>query len=239
VLRSHILDRVKALRPWFHAIDLGDGITTKDLKDPSNLNAYHNNPVPLWDAIKDTIPANLYGKKVLDVGCNAGFFSFELHKRGARVVGIDTDQEVAPLASFIEQAQFCSQVLKADIRFYQRSLFDMPETERFDMILFLGVFYHIENFCDALEKLNRLCVPGGLLAFESEISAKSGTFYDDKEYHGDPSTFFVPSANVLDTLLVEHGFRIHTKRVVLGSIKRGRYYLLCSREEPRSGDGVK
>jgi SAM-dependent methyltransferase len=90
--RDEILIRIRELRPWFHNVPLGDGIFTKDLNDPSNSFPGQNIPWFTWDRIKSVIPSRLTGWQVLDVGCNAGFYSFMMRERGAHVVGIDIDQ---------------------------------------------------------------------------------------------------------------------------------------------------
>ncbi|HZP42840.1 MAG TPA: DUF1698 domain-containing protein [Candidatus Binatia bacterium] len=221
--RAEILARIRELRPWFQNVPLGDGIFTKDLDDPTNSFPGQNIPWGLWERIKKVIPARLTGLRVLDVGCNAGFYSFRMRERGADVVGIDIDQGTS--GSFVAQARFCNEVLAAGVEFRHQDLFDVPETSPFDLILFLGVFYHVPNFCDALVKLRALTHPGGWIAVESQVSTPSLTCYDGKGFRGDPTTFFVPSPAVLRTLLMEHGFRVK-KEVV---ISEERHFFFCRR----------
>ena len=118
--RDEILRRTRDLRPWFQNICLGDGIWTKDLTDESNFFPGVDVPTPLWRMIEDFIPPRLTGMSALDVGCNAGFFSFELAKRGASVLGINIDQGTP--ASFIRQAEFCNQILKLEVQFRKENL---------------------------------------------------------------------------------------------------------------------
>src|SRR5919204_3541158 len=84
--RRDIEERVRALGDWFHNLDLAGVRTAPD----HFLGDY---PRDFWRCIENTIPWDLRGKTVLDVGCNAGFFSIEMKRRGAdRVLGIDSDE---------------------------------------------------------------------------------------------------------------------------------------------------
>ena len=77
---------VSALAPWFHNIDLGHGVHTA----PEHFLGDY--PRFKYARFADALPADLTGKTVLDIGCNAGFYSVEMAKRGAaRVLGIDSD----------------------------------------------------------------------------------------------------------------------------------------------------
>ena len=80
-----IRQRIRDLAPWFHNIDLG-GVHTA----PEHF--LGNYPEDHWRTFEHALPVDLSGRTVLDVGCNAGFFSIKMKQRGAdRVVGIDFD----------------------------------------------------------------------------------------------------------------------------------------------------
>ncbi|MBD0274501.1 MAG: DUF1698 domain-containing protein, partial [Acetobacteraceae bacterium] len=82
---DEIRRRAAALGDWFHNIDLGGVRTAPD----HFLGDY---PAVKWRAFADAVPADLSGKTVLDIGCNGGFYSIEMKKRGAsRVLGVDFD----------------------------------------------------------------------------------------------------------------------------------------------------
>src|SRR4051812_39599687 len=83
--REEIEAKARALGEWFHNIDLG-GISTA----PNHFLGDY--PRVKWNRFAHSIPADLSGKTVLDIGCNGGFYSIEMKRRGAaRVVGIDFD----------------------------------------------------------------------------------------------------------------------------------------------------
>jgi Protein of unknown function (DUF1698) len=85
-----LLARIRALDPWFHDIDLGPELKTK-LGPCADEPLDH--PRPTWELLKPHLPQDLSGQSVLDVGCNAGFYSFETKRLGAiRVLGIDAQR---------------------------------------------------------------------------------------------------------------------------------------------------
>src|SRR5215208_1370280 len=149
--------RIRALGPWFHNMTIGGVQTAPDhfLGDYPSLK---------WRQFAHSIPADLTGCSVLDVGCNAGFYSFEMKRRGAaRVVGIDWDE------AYLAQARFAAEIEGADIEFRQMSVYDVASLEeRFDIVLFMGVLYHLRHPLLALDLLYEHAV-GDLLVFQSML----------------------------------------------------------------------
>jgi tRNA (mo5U34)-methyltransferase len=93
-----------------------------------------------WDEIKSSIPKDLNGWTALDIGCNAGFYSFELAKRGANVLGIDLDPH------YLKQAKWAAKEMGLDgkVKFKQMQVYDLANLRRsFDLVIFMGVFYHL------------------------------------------------------------------------------------------------
>src|SRR4051812_5203648 len=130
--REEIRQRVDALGPWFHNLDL-NGVPTA----PSHfLGDYPN---VKWRRFSGIIPDRLEGKTVLDIGCNAGFYAMEMKRRGAeRVLGLDTDDE------YLAQARFAAEVNGLRIEFRKMSAYDVGQLrEKFDLVIFMGVLYHL------------------------------------------------------------------------------------------------
>lgn len=133
-------DAAAALGPWFHNIDLGGVMTAPD----HFLGDY---PAVKWRRFSHSIPTDLTGKTVLDIGCNAGFYSIQMKLRGAaRVFAIDIDPD------YLRQARFAAQTIGVKIEFAEMSAYDLGSLgERFDIVLFLGVLYHLRHPLLALD----------------------------------------------------------------------------------------
>src|SRR5256714_12312166 len=138
-----IQQRVRELGDWFHNLNLR-GVNTA----PTHfLGDYPN---VKWRNFAHAIPADLHGKTVLDIGCNAGFYSIEMKRRGAdRVVGIDFDD------AYLAQARFAAEVHELEIEFRQLSVYDVSQLrEKFDVVLFMGVLYHLRHPLLALDLIH-------------------------------------------------------------------------------------
>ena len=150
--------RVDALAPWFHNMDLGGGLWTA----PEHFLGDY--PGFKFRRFADALPADLGGKSVLDIGCNAGFYSMEMARRGAaRVVGIDSD------ARYLAQGRLAAETLgfAERIEFRELSVYDVGALgERFDLVIFMGVFYHLRHPLLALD-LIRAHVAGDMMLFQT------------------------------------------------------------------------
>jgi tRNA (mo5U34)-methyltransferase len=167
--------RVEALAPWFHNIDLGDGLTTA----PEHFLGDY--PSFKFKRFAEAIPADLTGKSVLDIGCNAGFYSVEMKRRGAaRVVGIDSDER------YLAQARLATEALGFDgIEFRNLSVYDVAALgEKFDLVIFMGVLYHLRHPLLALD-LIREHVAGDLLLFQTMQQGSKEVYPvpDDHPFH--------------------------------------------------------
>ncbi len=176
--REEVARRVSALAPWFHNLDLG-GVRTA----PEHFLGDY--PGIVWRLLGPALPADLTGKTVLDVGCNAGFFSLELKRRGAaRVVGIDSDPR------YLAQARLASEVTGLALELRELSVFDVARLgERFDVVLFMGVLYHLRHPLLALDLLRAHAV-GELLVFQSMIRGSQGRFPVDADYPFEETAVF-------------------------------------------------
>jgi tRNA (mo5U34)-methyltransferase len=119
-------------------------------------------PAVKWRRFAGAIPADLSGRTVLDIGCNGGFYSLEMKRRGAaRVVAVDYDED------YLRQARFAAQATGLDIEIRNLSVYDVAALgERFDLVLFLGVLYHLRHPLLALD-LIREHVVGDLFVCQS------------------------------------------------------------------------
>ena len=137
---AEIRARLATLGEWFHDMDLG-GVRTA----PNHF--LYDYPAQKWRWFQHAIPADLTGKTVLDIGCNGGFYSIQMKRRGAeRVLGVDFDER------YLEQARFAAEVTGLDIEFRRLSVYDLALLrETFDVVLFMGVLYHLRHPLLALD----------------------------------------------------------------------------------------
>lgn len=126
---------IAELGPWFHNLHLPDGTQTA----PDHFLG-GDFPANKWRVIAPHIPEDLRGWRALDIGCNAGFYTFELARRGAEVTAIDIDER------FLAQARWAAAQygLEDRITFHRMQIYDLARLdERFDIVWFMGVFYHL------------------------------------------------------------------------------------------------
>ncbi len=138
---------ISDLRPWFHNLHLPDGSQTA----PDHV--LGDFPTYKWQEIACHLPLDLHGWEALDIGCNAGFYSFELARRGARVTAIDSNPH------YLAQARWAAgrYGLENRIEFRQMQVYELAACrESFDLILFLGVFYHLRYPLLGLDIVSRL-----------------------------------------------------------------------------------
>jgi tRNA (mo5U34)-methyltransferase len=133
------------LKPWHHLIDV-HGVPTKT--EPA-WGEYLEHPRRLWAEVSELLP-DLRGKRVLDVGCNDGFFLFACRQLGAEhVVGIE------PHEHFFNHAVLVNQLLDLGrITIRQMTAYDVgDELGRFDVTLALGLIYHLKSPLLFLERV--------------------------------------------------------------------------------------
>ncbi len=211
--------RVRELGEWFHNIDLC-GVKTA----PQHFLGDY--PMVKWRRFADALPADLRGSTVLDIGCNAGFYSIEMKRRGAdRVVAIDSDRD------YLDQARFAAEVSGVELEFHELSVYHVATLrERFDLVLFLGVFYHLRHPLLALDLIHEH-VARDLLVFQSmqrgsaeielleqdypfseiEVFDRPGfpkLHFIERRYAGDPTNWWAPNRACSEALLRSAGFAI-------------------------------
>ncbi|MCC9135509.1 TIGR04290 family methyltransferase [Pontibacter silvestris] len=129
-----IQQEIEQLGPWFHNLHLPGGEQTAPNHRLGNFPSFK------WQELENSIPTDLSGWNVLDIGCNAGFYSIELAKRGANVLGIDVDPH------YLTQAMWAAKQFGLDdkIEFKQMQVYDVARLDRqFDLIWYMGVLYHL------------------------------------------------------------------------------------------------
>ena len=203
--REHLVEQVEAFR-WFHRIDLGQGVITPGENDtPSTLKRVR-------------LPERLDGKSVLDIGAWDGFFSFEAERRGARqVVAVDPECWREPAwgdRGWGTRGPFdlALSALESQVEPIDIDLLDIsPQTLGIlDVVLFLGVFYHLPDPWSYLRAAASVC--SDLLIVEThadmlDFGRPAMAFYPVGEVDGDPSNWWGPNVTALAGMLSQSGFR--------------------------------
>ncbi len=206
------------LDPWFHNIHLPNGVET------APHHPFGDFPAFKWEAIAPHLPADLKGWSVLDLGCNAGFYSFELAKRGAAVDAVDSDLH------YLKQGSWAAKKLGlADrVTFRQKQVYELAdEATSYDLVWFMGVFYHLRYPLLGLDilaqKTRQLMVFQSLsLGGEASSDLPENLLYEErhrlaapdwprmafieKRFAGDPTNWWVPGAATVEAMLRSSGF---------------------------------
>lgn len=213
---------ITTLGPWFHNLRLRGIQTAPD----HFLGDY---PEIKFAGFRDAIPADLSGKTVLDIGCNAGFYSLEMKRRGAaRVLGIDTDEH------YLRQARFAAEIEEADIEFQCMAVWDIAELEeKFDLVIFMGVLYHLRHPLLALDLIHEHVTRDWML-FQSmqrgsreiervaaDYDFNTQEFFDspgypkmhfvEHRYAHDETNWWVPNRACVEAMLRSSGFSIESQ----------------------------
>lgn len=217
--KDHVERRVRELGPWFHNMNLG-GVQTA----PEHFLGDY--PAVKFRNFAQAFPADMHGMTALDIGCNGGFYSLEMKRRGAdRVVAIDFDED------YLRQARFAAQVEGVEIEFRCLSIYHVEQLrERFDFVVFMGVLYHLRHPLLALDLLHQHVVRDQLLfqslmrgpAEVADVAAdysfdECGHFeqpgypklyFVEKQYSGDPTNWWIPNQACAEAMLRSAGFEI-------------------------------
>ncbi len=212
--------RIADLAPWFHDLKLPSGHRTAPDHPLGDFPAFK------WREIAAHVPADLRGMRALDIGCNAGFYAFELAARGADVLAVDLDEH------YLAQARWAAEQLDPDgrIEFRRMSVYDLVDVEeQFDLILFLGVLYHLRYPQLALDLvaqrargrliLQTLTMPGDAPAEvpdDLSIDARDAltrpgwprAAFIERSLAGDPTNWWAPDDACVQAMARSAGLRV-------------------------------
>jgi tRNA (mo5U34)-methyltransferase len=212
---------IDALGPWFHNLHLPGGVQT--LPDHFLGGDF---PRFKWLQIAGCLPPDLGGWRVLDVGCNAGFYSFELARRGASVLAIDSDER------YLAQARWAAAQLGLTqrVEFRRLDVYEIARVhEQFDLVWFMGVFYHLRYPLLALDLLARrtrqlmvfqtLTMPGDTVCEDTAdhpIEERAPLLdpgwpkmaFIEHRFSGDPTNWWVANHAGVAAMLRSSGLRV-------------------------------
>jgi tRNA (mo5U34)-methyltransferase len=195
-LRAEI-DRIK----WWHPIDLGGGIVTPGIDvTPARL-------------AEIEMPEDLSGLTVLDIGAWDGFFSFEAERRGAeRVLAVDSFCWDGGGWGTKRGFELARRALGSRVEDKWIEVLDLsPDTVGvFDVVLFLGILYHMKHPLLALERVASVTRRQLIMQTQVDMLALDRpaiAFYPGTELNGDPTNWCAPNPPALRAMLETVGFR--------------------------------
>jgi len=189
--------------PWFHHIDLGHGIVTpgQDAADPA------------WKLRFMQLPEDLSGKSVLDIGAWDGFFSFEADRRGASpVLAVDSYSWSGEGWGSKAGFNLARKVLHSQVEDRHLEVLELsPESVGlFDLVLFLGVLYHLRHPLLALEKVASVTKEMLIVSTQVDLLGlprPAMAFYPTTELNNDSTNWWAPNVACLEAMLKDVGFR--------------------------------
>jgi tRNA (mo5U34)-methyltransferase len=212
---------IGSLAPWFHNLHLPDGRQTAPDHPLGDFPAFK------WEQLEAHVPRDLTGWTALDIGCNAGFYSFELARRGAEVTALELD------GHYLRQAQWAAERFEVDVDFRQGSVYDLAGSdEQWDLVLFMGVLYHLRHPLLALDMvaavtrrllvLQTLTMPGGELAqppADLDIDERDALLAEtwpkmafiERKLAGDETNWWAPNGACVEAMARSAGLRIDAR----------------------------
>jgi len=222
-------EQIARLGPWFHNLHLPTGEQTAPNHPLGDFPRFK------WEQIRGLLPSDLSGTSALDVGCNAGFYSIELARLGATVTGIDIDDH------YLEQARWAAGEFGVADRIEYRKLtvYDLgrrnaPIRSEFDIVVFMGVLYHLRYPLLGLDLAASRLRRGGVMIFQTLTTPDSwvGSAPEDlpiterrrliapgwprmsfveRKLASDPTNWWVPNAACCEAMLRAAGMRIEAR----------------------------
>lgn len=213
-----ITKQIEQLGPWLQNIQTPDGEQT------ATEHFLGDFPSSKWQQISPYLPQDMSGMQVLDIGCNAGYYSFELARRGAQVTAFDIDDR------YLIQARRMAETLdlsdRIDFRcapIYQL----MYEPEVYDLVWFMGVMHHlrypmlaldiVRNCCRGSMVFQTMTLPGDTI-FETEANQHRQQrdimnhpgwpkmAFIEHQVANDPSNWWAPNHACVGAMLRAAGF---------------------------------
>lgn len=223
VNKKEILEQINKIK-WYHSFKLTDDIMTPGTcpVDPKHIFDFRYH-----------LDKDLSGKKILEIGTWDGPYAFELERRGADVTAVDIHH---PDRTGFNTAK---SILASNVRYVQSSIYDLPDkiNEQFDIVFFLGIFYHLKHPLLAFENIQKLLKDNGTLYYEGECfthyaEGKNKKVFNrilssiigmssvplalcyENDYKNKPN-WFIPNLACLKVWLCQAGFEIKEMRSIL------------------------
>jgi len=223
-----VRERIEALGPWFYEFDLGEHGRTASVLPPEILPIHQTRLDMVSGLVDEQFGERLPRIRCIDVGCHEGYYSVAMARKGMReVLGVDVRE------SNLEKARLVAEVFGLRNLVYQQKDCEnlrVEETGQYELCLFLGLLYHLENPMLCLRNISRVtsevCIIETQVVDEVEGLAEwggrdwtrpyhgvlalideAGEFYNDIRETGASPLATCPSRNALHFMLKQAGFR--------------------------------
>jgi len=197
--RARLVARAKELEPWLQGpFLLGGDLVVGGLWRIDTR----------WANLGEELPGDLGGKRVLDVGSNAGYDPFMFMLRGAGEVLACEPFE------FIEQAHFLESLYRTGVDFRRIGWQELSQEEygSFELVHCHGVLYHEVDPLGLLSRLFEMTAPGGTLLFGSMMLAdpllSEYSRYIPRAYFRDETWWWTPGPLAMRSMIEAAGFEV-------------------------------
>ncbi len=206
-MQAHELERRIAAYPWwYYKFEFDNGLSTP-VPDPGMVNRQSQRRTYFFDALLSLTGGSLRGRRVLDLGANAGFWSLQALDAGADfVLGVEARQEHVDQANLVFEAKGAD---AARYRFDTGDVFSHPLDERFDVVLCLGLLDHVARPVELFERMAG--VGAELIVIDTEVSRSRMSVFEvdrlsETERALDERLVLIPSPSAVGELAERFGY---------------------------------
>ncbi len=209
-MEAHELEeRIAALPYWHHCVEFDNGVRTKPFT-AQRVNRQEQRRRYFFNALLAVTGGSLRGRRVLDLGCNAGYWSITASDAGADfVLGVDGRSKHVEQARLVFEAKG---VDPARYRFEQGNIFEHEFGERFDVVMCLGLMYHISKPVELFELIAR--TGAEIVVVDTNLFPAPFSLFQVRHenvsaaHHAvDYETVFVPTRQAVIDLAGQFGFK--------------------------------
>jgi SAM-dependent methyltransferase len=199
--------RIAAFPRWHYRFDF-DGAISTPVSNRGLINRQRQRYSYFFERLLSVTGGSLSGRRVLDLGCNAGFWSLAASESGAEfVLGVDLSEEYIEQAKLVFEAKG---VARERHRFIVGDVLSERFDRPFDVVLCLGVIDQLDRPAELFELISatgaRLVVIDTIVSRARTSLFEMTRLYDARNAAGD-GLVLIPSRSAVSDLAARHGFR--------------------------------
>lgn len=231
-----IEERIAAFPRWHYRFEFDEGVSTP-VSHRGQINRHEQRRRYFFDALLSVTGGSLAGQRVLDLGCNAGFWSLQAVEAGADfVLGVDGIQTYVDQANLVFEAKG---IEPSRFRFEQGNIFAHELGERFDIVLCLGLMEHVSKPVELFEIISG--VGAQIVVIDTTLSHARSSFFEvssvqDPASAVDHPLVLIPTRQAVIELATQFGFnavplahQIEDYQGLTDYEQEGRLAFICSK----------